>query len=290
MKALCLSILALSLCVRAEAALTWAVFSDIHIGYATPTWEEGEPGSVWTWAQTNLHPSFLVLTGDITDDGDAAQWQSVTNALASSVTNLPVYAVAGNHDYSGLRLATYWGSNSFAFTQGNYAFVGYPSYYNSGHGIVLSNDLYWTTNTLASITNRTVFCFTHFGILDPNMPTGENIATGYGLEELTGAYTAASVKFHIHGHTHWCGLHTTETNGWTEVLTPSMQFSCTSTNKGAFHFYSLAGTTLTVREYMAGEPYALRSEKTFTVPAYSETEIAATASFPALRVGTIQRN
>lgn len=48
----------------------------------------------------------VVLTGDITDDGQAWQWRQVHTALAPLVGLVPVYAVVGNHD-TGMRGVTY---------------------------------------------------------------------------------------------------------------------------------------------------------------------------------------
>jgi 3',5'-cyclic-AMP phosphodiesterase len=49
-------------------------------------------------ARTDLDDCALVITGDVTDDGQPQEWRAIELALAPLVGKLPIFIVPGNHD------------------------------------------------------------------------------------------------------------------------------------------------------------------------------------------------
>jgi 3',5'-cyclic-AMP phosphodiesterase len=72
--------------------------SDWHIGGQAGEARQAEQLVAHLLARPDLDQLALVITGDITDDGQAAQWRVVQRTLAPLTGLLPIFMVPGNHD------------------------------------------------------------------------------------------------------------------------------------------------------------------------------------------------
>ncbi len=113
---------------------------------------------------------FVVITGDITNLGDDDELERVHTILES--LKIPYYIVSGNHETTwsksaGMTYKKLWGEDRFAFSKGNYLFVGFPCgpYMQMGDGFVKHEDILLLDKTLNDSlknTNKKVLSFSHY--------------------------------------------------------------------------------------------------------------------------------
>lgn len=192
-------LLCLSEVTLAQSPFRFALLTDIHIRVAAPTTIEDLRNSVSQINQTDSI-DFILVTGDIADEGDGASIQIAKNELDK--LNKPYYIVMGNHDTkwseSGCTdFGRIFGYEKFDFEHNGYVFLGF----NSGPiirmalGHVAPEDIDWLKQRLEVYKkeNKPVFLVTHY----PMLP--EDVDNCFDVTDAVRPYT---VKAFIGGHYH----------------------------------------------------------------------------------------
>lgn len=148
---------------------SFALLTDTHISTSNPRPMEDLQRSI---ADINQNSSieFVVVTGDLTENGDLASIQSIKNALDQ--LNVPYYAASGNHETtwseSGVMdFSRVFGDSRFAFTHNDMYFIGFNSgpVIRMADGHVAPQDITWLKHNLDSVSaagNTPIFVFTHY--------------------------------------------------------------------------------------------------------------------------------
>jgi len=154
---------------------TFIQITDIHLG-ASGT----ENNFKECIQELNLiHPEFVLITGDITEDGTVAQYNSFVNCLLD--LDVPTYIINGNHEYDGSISSYHQIVNpypDFSFDYGQYHFIGLDSGDNCapyglpgcmmGTGLA-DAQISWLENDLNTHSNsKQTFTFMHHTALDPD--------------------------------------------------------------------------------------------------------------------------
>ena len=148
---------------------SFALLTDTHISTSNPRPMEDLQRSI---ADINQNSSieFVVVTGDLTENGDLASIQSIKNALDQ--LNVPYYVASGNHETtwseSGVMdFSRVFGDSRFAFTHNDMYFIGFNSgpVIRMADGHVAPQDITWLKHNLDSVSaagNTPIFVFTHY--------------------------------------------------------------------------------------------------------------------------------
>lgn len=148
---------------------SFALLTDTHISTSNPRPMEDLQRSI---ADINQNSSieFVVVTGDLTENGDLASIQAIKNALDQ--LNVPYYAASGNHETtwseSGVMdFSRVFGDSRFAFTYNDMYFIGFNSgpVIRMADGHVAPQDITWLKHNLDSVSaagNTPIFVFTHY--------------------------------------------------------------------------------------------------------------------------------
>ena len=148
---------------------SFALLTDTHISSSNPRPMEDLQRSI---AEINQNPAieFVVVTGDLTENGDRASIQAIKDALDQ--LNVPYYAASGNHETtwseSGVMdFSRVFGDSRFAFTHNGMYFIGFNSgpVIRMADGHVAPQDLAWLKHNLDSVSasgNTPIFVFTHY--------------------------------------------------------------------------------------------------------------------------------
>lgn len=148
---------------------SFALLTDTHISTSNPRPMEDLQRSI---ADINQNSSieFVVVTGDLSENGDLASIQSIKNALDQ--LNVPYYAASGNHETtwseSGVMdFSRVFGDSRFAFTHNDMYFIGFNSgpVIRMADGHVAPQDITWLKHNLDSVSaagNAPIFVFTHY--------------------------------------------------------------------------------------------------------------------------------
>jgi len=178
-----------------SATFRFALLSDTHVG--NPTGADDLCRSV---ADLNQQPelSFVLLSGDVTEDGSTAQLQEARSILDS--LRHPWYIIPGNHDTkwsaSGCTdFARIFGADRFVMTYEGIVFLGLHEgpVMRMGDGHFAPEDLAWCDSVLATIPDSTPLVFvTHYG-LDPSIDN---------WYEITNRLHGRNILVVLHGHGH----------------------------------------------------------------------------------------
>ena len=154
---------------------SFALLTDTHISTSNPRPMEDLQRSI---AEINQNPAieFVVVTGDLTENGDRASIQAIKDALDQ--LNVPFYAASGNHETtwseSGVMdFSRVFGDSRFAFSHNGMYFIGFNSgpVIRMADGHVAPQDIAWLKHNLDSVstanTNKKegatpIFVFTHY--------------------------------------------------------------------------------------------------------------------------------
>ena len=148
---------------------SFALLTDTHISTSNPRPMEDLQRSI---ADINLDPSieFVVVTGDLTENGDRASIQAIKSALDQ--LRVPYYAASGNHETtwseSGVMDFTrIFGDSRFAFSHRGMYFIGFNSgpVIRMADGHVAPQDIAWLKHNLDSVSAAgatPIFVFTHY--------------------------------------------------------------------------------------------------------------------------------
>ena len=148
---------------------SFALLTDTHISSSNPRPMEDLQRSI---AEINQNPAieFVVVTGDLTENGDRASIQAIKDALDQ--LNVPYYAASGNHETtwseSGVMdFSRVFGDSRFDFTHNGMYFIGFNSgpVIRMADGHVAPQDIAWLKHNLDSVSasgNTPIFVFTHY--------------------------------------------------------------------------------------------------------------------------------
>ena len=148
---------------------SFALLTDTHISTSNPHPMEDLQRSI---ADINLDPSieFVVVTGDLTENGDRASIEAIKSALDQ--LRVPYYAASGNHETtwseSGVMDFTrVFGDSRFAFSHKSMYFIGFNSgpVIRMADGHVAPQDIAWLRHNLDSVSaagDAPIFVFTHY--------------------------------------------------------------------------------------------------------------------------------
>ncbi len=163
--------------VRGKPLFSFAVISDTHIRDTDNNSLKDLQSFVADINQSRDFPlpSFVVITGDLTDNGTLSELESVKNVLDQ--LSVPYYPVLGNHDWGedlrlGFPRGHFWsevfGPNklSYSWTFGDFLFLaedGATMFKGKQNGSDFSNYLVWLKNELAAHPTKKAFLFCHYG-------------------------------------------------------------------------------------------------------------------------------
>ena len=148
---------------------SFALLTDTHISTSNPRPMEDLQRSI---TDINLDPSieFVVVTGDLTENGDRASIEAIKSALDQ--LRVPYYAASGNHETtwseSGVMDFTrVFGDSRFAFSHNGMYFIGFNSgpVIRMADGHVAPQDIAWLRHNLDSVSaagDAPIFVFTHY--------------------------------------------------------------------------------------------------------------------------------
>ena len=148
---------------------SFALLTDTHISSSNPRPMEDLQRSI---AEINQNPAieFVVVTGDLSENGDRASIQAIKDALDQ--LHVPFYAASGNHETtwseSGVMdFSRVFGDSRFAFTHNEMYFIGFNSgpVIRMADGHVAPQDIAWLKHNLDSVSaagDAPIFVFTHY--------------------------------------------------------------------------------------------------------------------------------
>jgi predicted phosphodiesterase len=195
---------------------SFGALSDIHLQYSTA---QEDFQRALTYLNETEDVEFTCICGDLTDNGQDADFEAYAEYVNTYSPNTPVYECTGNHDaYDNLigfdKMQPYTGHDLYyTFTQGDDLFIMFGTQYYDTTGKVLKpfsqESLQWLYETLEANRNKRVFLFQHYLRFDgsgkpysPN-PTGDVLGyctEGTVFNSLMEHYTNV-VWFHGHSHT-----------------------------------------------------------------------------------------
>lgn len=193
------SLFALAFCVQIQAQIgtfRFAQLTDIHLSQNNPNPTEDLLRSI---AQINATDSldFVLVTGDITEEGDNATLHKVKQCL--DLLRYPYYTVMGNHETkwseSGCTMfAKIFGGERFSFFHKGIQFIGFNTgpFMRMAFGHVKPQDISWIQSTIKD-KKQPVILVTHYPILEGDVDN---------WYELTDAVKPYNIRLFIGGHYH----------------------------------------------------------------------------------------
>lgn len=193
------SLLALAFSVQVQAQIgtfRFAQLTDIHLNQNNPNPTEDLLRSI---AQINATDSldFVLVTGDLTEEGDNATLQKVKQCL--DLLRYPYYTVMGNHETkwseSGCTMfSKIFGGERFSFYHKGIQFIGFNTgpFMRMAFGHVKPQDISWIQSTIKD-KKQPVILVTHYPILEGDVDN---------WYELTDAVKPYNIRLFIGGHYH----------------------------------------------------------------------------------------
>lgn len=217
--------------------------SDIHIGkYSNIVNKKKELIRLFTYINENIHPAFVILTGDSVDWYNQKSTRNVYADLQEALlhSTSPVYTVPGNHErYSNSLLFLYFPFtnltsyhrfltplNDYSLSYGNMNFVfldsGYeysrweiqPQIWNTtpeGSGLT-NTQMHLLENILGGNQKNQIIIMHHpavsgtndtgLGALPNNLPSGNNECIAFNRAEFITYCLGNNVSLVLSGHTH----------------------------------------------------------------------------------------
>ena len=136
-----------------------------------------------------LDPAAILLTGDLSDAGDAASYELLRELVADELEPIgcPILPVVGNHDHRGTFHAAYLGSNAtdaepyyYSVDLGDTRVVMLDSYHAGNvTGLLGADQLAWLDDELRAAGDRTCI----LGLHHPSVPRGVPRANDYLLAD-----------------------------------------------------------------------------------------------------------
>ena len=182
----------------AQKPFTFAQITDIHLNSNDPKPLEYLMTSI---ADINQNPDidFVLVTGDLADNGDNASLEQLDSALKT--LNKKYYVVTGNHETtwseSGMaKFSELFGSERLEFEHNGVLFLGFTTgpFIKMALGHVAPHDLTWLAEEVNNKgKGKQVFLVTHYPITKGDIDN---------WSEATDAIRKLNVKVFIGGHYH----------------------------------------------------------------------------------------
>lgn len=186
-----------------QIAFRFAQLTDIHLSPSNPNPTEDLLRSI---AQINATDSidFVLVTGDITEEGDRATMEKVKSCL--DLLNVKYYVALGNHetkwsDSGCTAFGEIFGGERFDFEHKGFLFLGFNSgpLMRMAYGHVVPQDIRWMTermnqyNTGDPQQNKPVILVTHYPMIEGDVDN---------WYEVTDAVRPYNIRLFIGGHYH----------------------------------------------------------------------------------------
>ena len=186
-----------------QIAFRFAQLTDIHLSPSNPNPTEDLLRSI---AQINATDSidFVLVTGDITEDGDRATMEKVKSCL--DLLKVKYYVALGNHetkwsDSGCTAFGEIFGGERFDFEHKGFLFLGFNSgpLMRMAYGHVVPQDIRWMTermnqyNTGDPQQNKPVILVTHYPMIEGDVDN---------WYEVTDAVRPYNIRLFIGGHYH----------------------------------------------------------------------------------------
>lgn len=182
---------------KAQTTFKFALITDLHVKSKDTSAYYDLQRSV---EQINRTPDlrFVLVTGDLTEEGDRASLQRVKSALDQ--LKYKYYALSGNHETkwseSGATdFGHIFGSERFDFKEGGIRFLGFGTgpIIRMMDGHVAPQDIRWLKGTLAEDPEQPVILVTHYPLLPVDVDN---------WYEVTDAVRKYKIKAILGGHYH----------------------------------------------------------------------------------------
>ena len=187
----------LSFGVQAQS-FRFAQLTDLHLSLNNPNPTEDLLRSV---AQINATENidFVLVTGDITEEGDRASMEKVKSCL--DLLKVKYYVALGNHetkwsDSGCTAFGEIFGSERFEFEHKGFLFLGFNSgpLMRMAYGHVVPQDIRWMTERMEQAgKDKPVILVTHYPLMDGDVDN---------WYEVTDAVRPYNVRLFIGGHYH----------------------------------------------------------------------------------------
>lgn len=186
-----------------QIAFRFAQLTDIHLSPSNPNPTEDLLRSI---AQINATDSidFVLVTGDITEEGDRATMEKVKSCL--DLLKVKYYVALGNHetkwsDSGCTAFGEIFGGERFDFEHKGFLFLGFNSgpLMRMAYGHVVPQDIRWMTermnqyNTGDPQQNKPVILVTHYQMIEGDVDN---------WYEVTDAVRPYNIRLFIGGHYH----------------------------------------------------------------------------------------
>ena len=186
-----------------QIAFRFAQLTDIHLSPSNPNPTEDLLRSI---AQINATDSidFVLVTGDITEEGDRATMEKVKSCL--DLLKVKYYVALGNHetkwsDSGCTAFGELFGGERFDFEHKGFLFLGFNSgpLMRMAYGHVVPQDIRWMTermnqyNTGDPQQNKPVILVTHYPMIEGDVDN---------WYEVTDAVRPYNIRLFIGGHYH----------------------------------------------------------------------------------------
>ena len=188
----------LSLGMQAQSVFRFAQLTDLHLSPNNPKPTEDLLRSV---AQINAmgNIDFVLVTGDITEEGDRASMEKVKSCL--DLLKVKYYVALGNHetkwsDSGCTAFGEIFGSERFEFEHKGFLFLGFNSgpLMRMAYGHVVPQDIRWMTERMEQAgKDKPVMLVTHYPMKDGDVDN---------WYEVTDAVRPYNIRLFIGGHYH----------------------------------------------------------------------------------------
>ena len=188
----------LSLGMQAQSVFRFAQLTDLHLSPNNPNPTEDLLRSV---AQINATDNidFVLVTGDITEEGDRASMEKVKSCL--DLLKVKYYVALGNHetkwsDSGCTAFGEIFGSERFEFEHKGFLFLGFNSgpLMRMAYGHVVPQDIRWMTERMEQAgKDKPVMLVTHYPMKDGDVDN---------WYEVTDAVRPYNIRLFIGGHYH----------------------------------------------------------------------------------------
>lgn len=249
--------------------------SDTHIPYSNTEDIMLEakglgPVQMTPYRITTPPPSFVIVTGDLTEFGGGHGWWEQFLGLMNQI-GLPFYCVAGNHDNTWdscrPRIATRYGAPYYSFDYGGIHFVGLdtasPQDPRPSFG---REQLLWLAQDLGGLAAHTpVILFYHH-------PPSKEFASSYDRYRLYDLLRGHNVVVHLVGHGH--GVRAWQEEGYDYAM-------------GGSTFGENAGfAVVDIRDDMLRIAYRRSGESAANVPVLEKTIAPKASPYPVIRLSS----
>ena len=194
---------------------SFGALSDIHLQYDTA---QADFQKALTFLNETEDVEFTCICGDLTDNGEDADFETYVEYVNTYSSDTPVYECAGNHDAWNRvipfdRLKPYTGHDLYyTFTQGDDLFIMFGTQHYDNYGNAYTpfsqESLQWLYEVLEANRNKRVFLFQHYLRFDGSGKPYSKAPTGDALRHGTNGSVFKSLTEHyknviwFHGHSH----------------------------------------------------------------------------------------